>query len=178
MARSDNDIQSREIITSAVCGKGSKYSQTTYTLRPANRPTTIGGCWVMNHSCEAELAGDYVEVHGRFDLNVWYSYNGNSETAVAKDTVSYVEQIPLRDLDPLCTKEGMEVAVRILQQPNTLDAVVIDGGSDILVRVEKELMVEAIGKTKVYVLVCDPPSDKDEDDGLDLMTVEEDDFEV
>ncbi|MGZ4032587.1 MAG: outer spore coat protein CotE, partial [Tumebacillaceae bacterium] len=35
------DYRAREIITSAVCGKGSKYSQNTYTIRPANRPTTI-----------------------------------------------------------------------------------------------------------------------------------------
>ena len=47
---SEKDYRAREIITSAVCGKGSKYSQNTYTIRPANRPTTIGGCWVMNHS--------------------------------------------------------------------------------------------------------------------------------
>src|SRR5690349_3021743 len=102
MARFENDVRAREIpreiITSAVCGKGSKYSQTTYTIHPNNRPTTIGGCWVMNHCYEAQLAGDMVEVHGNFDVNVWYSYNHNSETAVAKETVSYTEHIPLRDL--------------------------------------------------------------------------------
>lgn len=176
MAR-EKEVRCREIITNAVCGKGSKYSQTTYTLRPANRPTTIGGCWVMNHSYEAELVGDYVEVHGRFDVNVWYSYSGNSETAVAKDTVSYVEQIALRELDPFCLREEMSVATRVLQQPNCLDASVVDSGSDITVRVEKEIAVEVIGKTKVYVMVCDAPSDKEEDDGLDLDQLEDEDYE-
>ncbi|BCJ85737.1 outer spore coat protein CotE [Effusibacillus dendaii] len=178
MAHFDKDVRCREIYTQAVCGKGSKYSQTTYTIRPANRPSTIGGCWVMNHSCNAELVGDFVEVHGRFDVNVWYSYGGNTETAVAKDSVSYVQQIPIRELDPYCSREGMEVKVRVLQQPNCLDATVVDGGNEILVRVEKELAVELMGRTKIYVLVCDPPKEKEDDHLLEDDDIfEEEDFE-
>ena len=117
----------------------------------------------MNHSYEAELVGDYVEVHGRFDVNVWYSYNGNSETAVAKDTVSYVEQIALRDLDTNCDRDSREVDIRVLQSPNCLDATVTGNGSEILVRVEKELGVEVIGRTKLCVVTCDVIDKKDED---------------
>lgn len=173
---SEKDYRAREIITSAVCGKGSKYSQNTYTIRPANRPTTIGGCWVMNHSYEAELVGDVVEVHGRFDVNVWYSYHGNSETTVAKDTVTYSEAIPLRELDPNCTREGLQVGVRVLQQPNCLDAIVVDNGNEILVRVERELAVEVIGKTKVWVLTVDGPSVK-EDLEVEDEVFDDDDFD-
>lgn len=178
MVRPGKDLHYREIITHAVCGKGSKYSQNTYTINPANRPTTIGGCWVMNHSYDAELVGDFVEVHGRFDINVWYSYNGNSETAVAKDTVSYIDQVPLRELDPLSSREGMEVAVKVVQQPNCLDASVVDNGREILVRVEKELAVEVIGRTKVFVLCADPPVFKEEEELAESETfVEEEDDE-
>jgi spore coat protein E len=166
MVLSNKDLTYREIIANAVCGRGSKYSQTTYTLRPANRPTTIGGCWVMNHSCEAEIVGDYVEVRGRFDVNVWYSYNGNSETAVAKDTVSYVEQIVLRELDTGCDRDTREVEVRVIQNPNCLDATITGNGSEILVRVEKELGVEIIGQTKLCVVTCEL-ADKKEDDYCD-----------
>lgn len=173
MAHFDRDVRCREIYTQAVCGKGSKYSQTTYTIRPANRPSTIGGCWVMNHSCSAEMVGDFVEVHGRFDVNVWYSYNGNTETGVAKDTVSYVQQIPLRELDPYCSREDMQVAVKVLQQPNCLDASIVDGGSEILVRVEKELAVEVMGKTKLFVLVSDPPLDKEDEEPMEEDLFEE-----
>jgi len=151
----------REIITSAVCGKGNTYAQSTHTIRTANRPTTIGGCWVMNHTCEGSLVGDVVEIHGRFDANVWYSYNGNSETAVAKDTVSYVEQIVLTDLDPNSFKDDLEVAVKVVQEPNCLDATVVDAGTEVLVRVEMELGVEVIGRTKVFVLTCSPDEKKD-----------------
>lgn len=179
MARSERDLRYREIITHAVCGKGSKYSQSTYTITPANRPTTIGGCWVMNHSYDAELVGDMVEVHGRFDINVWYSYNGNSETAVAKDTVTYVEQIPLRELDPLCSREGMEVSIKVLQQPNCLDATVVNNGREISVRVEKDLSVEVVGRTKVFVLCGEPQHLKEEEIFEEELfdDEEEDDYE-
>jgi spore coat protein E len=154
-----HDTETREIITNAVCGKGHKYSQSTYTIRTANKPTTIGGCWVMNHTCEGLLAGDVVEVHGRFDVNVWYSYNGNSETAVAKDTVSYVEQIPVLDLDPNCIQTDLAVSVKVLQQPNCLDATVT-GDAEIAVRVEMNHAVEVVGKTKLLVLTVPPVAAK------------------
>ena len=176
MARTEKDYRAREIITNAVCGKGSKYSQTTYTIRPNNRPTTIGGCWVMNHSYEAELVGDAVEVRGRFDVNVWYSYHGNSETAIAKDTVSYHEVVPLRELDPNCSRDDVQTSVKVLQQPNCLDATVVDNGTEIMVRVEKELAVEIVGQTKVWVLTVDAPSYKDDED-FDEEVFEDEDFE-
>ncbi|WP_067931284.1 outer spore coat protein CotE [Alicyclobacillus kakegawensis] len=163
MVLSAKDLNYREIVANAVCGRGSKYSQTTYTVRPTNRPSTIGGCWVMNHHYDAELVGDYVEVHGRFDINVWYSYNGNSETAVAKDTVSYVEQIALRDLDAACERDSRQVEVRVLQSPNCLDATITGNGSEILVRVEKEIGVELIGQTKLCVVTAELPEKKDDD---------------
>ena len=153
------DSDAREIITSAVCGKGHRYSQSTYTIRTANKPTTIGGCWVMNHTCEGALAGEAVEVRGRFDINVWYSYNDNSETAVAKDTVSYVEQIPLQDMDPNCSKADLEVSVKVLQQPNCLDAS-IAADAEIAVRVEMNHAVEAVGRTKVWVVTVAPSAGK------------------
>ncbi|MFD1674629.1 outer spore coat protein CotE [Alicyclobacillus fodiniaquatilis] len=163
MVLSSKDLGYREIMASAVCGRGSKYAQTTYTVRPTHRPSTIGGCWVMNHIYEAELIGDYVEVHGRFDVNVWYSYNNNSDTAVAKETVTYVEQIALHDLDTDCVRDTREVEVRVLQNPNCLDATLTGNGSEVLVRVEKELGVEIIGKTKLCVVTAELVEKKDED---------------
>ncbi len=158
------DTECREIITNAVCGKGSKYVSSTYTIRPESRPTTIGGCWVMNHSFEGTLIGDVVEIHGRVDINVWYSYNGNSETAVAKDTVSYVEHVPLHDVDPNCFHDDLEVAIKAIQQPNCLDATIVSDGSEIAVRVEMNLGVEVIGRTKIWVVTCSPEDKKDEFD--------------
>lgn len=39
----------REIVTKAVIGKGKKTFSNHYTLVPQEAPTTILGCWVINH---------------------------------------------------------------------------------------------------------------------------------
>ena len=39
----------REIVTKAVVGKGKKTFTTTKTVTPECIPTTILGCWVINH---------------------------------------------------------------------------------------------------------------------------------
>ncbi|GMA55505.1 spore coat protein E [Alicyclobacillus sacchari] len=163
MVLSSKDLSYREIMANAVCGRGNKYAQTTYTVRPTHLPSTIGGCWVMNHVYEAELVGDYVEVRGRFDINVWYSYNNNSDTAIAKETVTYVEQIALRDVDDECVRDSREVRVHVVQSPNCLDATLTGNGSEVLVRVEKELGVEIIGQTKLCVITADLAEKKDVD---------------
>lgn len=158
------DTLGREIITDAVCGKGRKHFAQSYAIRPANRPTTIGGCWVMNHTCEGELDGDAIAVRGRFDANVWYSYDGNSETAVAKDTMSYSEQIPLLDLDPECDRADVRVVIKVLQSPTCVDARIGEDGTEIEVKVQMELAAEIVGKTKLYVLTMGLSQKKDFDE--------------
>jgi spore coat protein E len=176
MSRYEN-AHAREIMTQAVCGKGSKYSQTTHTISPANRPSSIGGCWVMNHTFDSRLVGESVEVYGTYTINVWYSFDGNSETAVAKDTVSYTETIPLTDIDPNCSRDNVRVIAKTLMQPTTLDATVDLATGDILVRVEKELCAEIVGTTKVWVLTVPAPNFKDDEDMSDDV-YEEDDLEI
>lgn len=39
----------REIVTKSVIGKGKKTFTNSYTLQPEQTPTTILGCWVINH---------------------------------------------------------------------------------------------------------------------------------
>ena len=39
----------KEIVTKAVVGKGKKTFTTTHTVSPEVVPTTILGCWVINH---------------------------------------------------------------------------------------------------------------------------------
>ena len=43
MSIADKDLQRREIITKAVCGKGRKFSTVTHTVIPPNGPTSILG---------------------------------------------------------------------------------------------------------------------------------------
>lgn len=39
----------REIVTKAVIGKGKKSFSNHYSLIPEEKPSTILGCWVINH---------------------------------------------------------------------------------------------------------------------------------
>ena len=39
----------KEIVTKAVIGKGKKYFKDNYSIDVEHTPTTILGCWVINH---------------------------------------------------------------------------------------------------------------------------------
>ena len=75
----------REIITKAVVGKGRKYTKSTHTCESNNEPTSILGCWVINHSYEARKNGKHVEIEGFYDVNTWYSFDGNTKTEVVTE---------------------------------------------------------------------------------------------
>lgn len=47
--RSDIMALYKEIVTKAIIGKGKKYFKNTYDLEVDNNPSTILGCWVINH---------------------------------------------------------------------------------------------------------------------------------
>lgn len=156
-----NESVCREIITHAVCGKGTKFSKETFTLQPEHPPTTIGGCWVMNHQYRGVLEDKMIEIQGHFALNLWYSFNENTETAVAKDVVHYTLQVPIHELDPECIFEDAYVDVRMVQDPNCVDAVLDPATDQVVVTVEMGHQAELIGKTKLWVMVCDPHPKKE-----------------
>ncbi|MFD1735898.1 outer spore coat protein CotE [Bacillus salitolerans] len=164
--------QYREIITKAVVGKGKKFTQSTHTISPSHRPTSILGCWVINHVYNAEKCGDVVEVEGRYDINVWYSYNDNTKTEVVTETVSYKDVVKLRYRDENFFGDEHEVIARVVQQPNCLEATISPNGHKVVIEVEREFLVEVIGETKVCVAVnpdaCEDDFDFDCDDDEDF----------
>ncbi|CAM2787517.1 outer spore coat protein CotE [Paenibacillus sediminis] len=171
----------REIITKAICGKGRKFSTVTHTVTPPHNPTSILGAWIINHQYEAVSAGDGIEVVGTYDINIWYSYDKNSQTDVAKETVSYVELVPLSYLDPNHRASTVEVSAEATQEPSCVEASVSSGGGSVIIRVEREFAVELVAETKVRVKVCTDHDhdyeDKDFDfsgDGLDYEDLDPD----
>lgn len=149
----DKELNYREIITKAVCGKGRKFTQASHTIGPSHRPTSILGCWIINHKYEADKKGDAVEVRGKYDINVWYSHQNNTKTEVATETVTYTDVVPLVVRDENVLSDDVEVIARATQQPNTLEATISPNGSSVVVQVEREFMVEVIGETKIHVAV-------------------------
>ncbi|EHB64533.1 MULTISPECIES: outer spore coat protein CotE [Paenibacillus] len=167
--------QCREIITKAICGKGRKFSTVTHTVTPPNNPTSILGAWIINHQYEAVAAGDGIEVIGTYDVNIWYSYDKNSQTDVAKETVSYVERVPLSYLDPKHRASTVEVSAEATQEPSCVEASVSSNGTSVILRVEREFAVELVAETKVVVKVCSHHHGDYEDKEFDYVLGDGDD---
>ena len=165
----NNKHQCREIITKAICGKGRKFSTVTHTVTPPNNPTSILGAWIINHQYEAVAAADGIEVVGTYDLDIWYSYDKNSKTDVAKETVSYVERVPLSYLDPNHRSSTVEVSAEAVQEPSCVEANVSSNGRSVVLRVEREYAVELVAETKIFVKVCQEHHGGYEDKEFDFV---------
>lgn len=164
----------REIITKAVVAKGRKFTQSNHTICPKHQPTSILGCWIINHKYEAKKVGKTVEICGTYDINVWYSYNNNTQTEVVTERVEYKDVIKVKYRDP-DSLEDLEVIARVLQQPNCCEASISPNGNKIIVNVEREFLVEVIGETTVCVAVHPDKCDCDDEEwGFD---VDDEEFE-
>ena len=71
---------------------------------------------------------------------------------MAKETVSYVEVVPLSYEDPKHRVSTEEVSAEATQEPNCVEATVSSDRKQVIVRVEREFAVEMIAETKVTVL--------------------------
>ncbi len=161
----------REIITKAVVGKGRKYTKSTHTITPSHAPTSILGCWVINHEYKAKKSGNNVEVYGTYDINVWYSYDDNTKTEVKTEKVSYSDQVRLRYRDSQYPGDDFEIIARVIQHPNCLEAVISPKGSKNVITVEREFIVEIVGETMICVQVN--PDGVEEDDWEEIVDDEE-----
>ncbi len=150
----------REIVTKAVIGKAKKTSGSKFSLAPEERPDTVLGCWVINNSFNGINNHGSVLINGAFDVNVWYSYDNDTKTAVTTKRFSYTDKmnVPLKNDSVL--DNNSEIIVRSLKQP-TVTNVDINNGI-VNLTIEKELGVEIVGNTKVKISVEDLDDDYEE----------------
>lgn len=137
----------REIVTKAVIAKGKKLFTTESIVAVSNNPSTILGCWVINHNFDGVKIGDEIKITGSYDVNIWYSYDNDTKTEVVKETKNYTEVVHLRERDEETT--GEEIIVRSLKQPSCVKADIVDGGIKYVI--EKELGIELVGDIKVKI---------------------------
>ena len=166
----------KEIVTKTVIGKGKKTFTDTRRKKIENNPSTILGCWVINHNFEGVKNRDSVTINGSYDVNVWYSYDNDTKTNVINETIKYNEIINVKtklDVD----FNDSEIIVRVLKQPSCGNVQI--NGNTIDFDIEKELGIEVVGDTKVKIMVEDD-EDKWEvfDDNVTDETLEEIDNEV
>ena len=135
----------KEIVTKAVVSKGKKKFTDVDHVAVEN-PSTILGCWVINHHFNGTKRGDTIVIDGSYDVNIWYSHENDTKTDVFKKTNSYQEVIHMKNVDDV---EGEEILVRSLRQPNCVKAEIVDG--EIVYTIEKELGIELVGDVKVKI---------------------------
>lgn len=161
----------KEIVTKAVIAKGKKLFTTNSTVKVENNPSTILGCWVINHNFNGVKSGDSIRINGSYDVNIWYSYDNDTKTQVIKETNNYSEVVHLRERDEEAS--GEEIIVRSLKQPNCVK-VDIDG-NNINYTIEKELGIELVGdiKVKIEANTEEEPWDEIVEDSKDIDKEEE-----
>ncbi len=155
----------KEIVTKAVVGKAKKTSTNEYLLTPEQKPDTILGCWVINHQFNGENNGGLVNLNGTFDINVWYSYDNDTKTAVSTKTFNYTDKMPVHLKDNTRLTNEQEIIVRSLKQPTVTNVSANDG--IVRLNVEKELGVEVVGDTKIKVSI------EEDEDEYEIITDEE-----
>jgi len=150
----------KEIVTKAVISKGKKLFTTDHSVE-VNNPSTVLGCWVINHNFNGTKSGNNIVINGSYDVNIWYSYDNDTKTDVVKETNTYSEVVHMKNVDT----DGEEIIVRSLKQPNPLKVEI--NGNNINYVIEKELGIELVGDVKVKVEA------NEDDDNWDEIVEEE-----
>lgn len=157
----------KEIVTKAVIGKAKKTSVSKFSVTPSEVPDTVLGCWVINHTFEGRGVNGIVYVTGGFDVNVWYSYDNDTKTAVATEHFTYEDKMNIKLKDGAGLTDASEIIVRSLTQPTVTDVSTQNGVVNLAI--EKELGVEIVGNTMIKVSV------EEEEDDYDVILDEQTD---
>lgn len=140
----------KEIVTKAVIGKGKKYYKNSYTIETENIPTTVLGCWVINHKFKGTDVGGKIVIDGSFDVNIWYSYDNDTKTTVITKKITYSESVTVRQRETT-DSSTKDIVVRSLKQPSCVNAK--ENAKTIIIEIEKELGIEVVGDTKIKVAI-------------------------
>jgi len=159
----------REIITKAVCGKGTyKYQRSIDLEIPVKHKTIqVLGNFVSNSAIDEAAVvdkpfqGETIQVKGHYDVHVWYAYD--QETCAAKTTVTFIEFIPLNKFGKKIIS-NQQASAKIIEKPRCRKAYVKNIGEKTVIRVEIEQLMtaEVLGLTKVKVGVLPPAAGSSE----------------
>jgi len=141
----------KEIVTKAVIGKGKKKYKDTYQLAVEQDPSTVLGCWIINHNFQGKESNGKIIIEGSYDANVWYSYDNDTKTTVVTKNITYTEEEKLN-----IPEQGIankDIIIRSLKQPACISAK--EEGKLINLEIEKELGIEIVGDTKVKIASVD-----------------------
>ena len=114
-----------------------------------------------------------VKINGSYDVNIWYSYDGNTKTDVASKRINYEHNVDISLKDDGNLNDSSEIIIRSLKNPTCVEV----SSEDNVIKyvVEKELGIEIIGDTKVKIAIY---NDEEEYETLDDTMSEEELDEV
>ena len=148
-------------------GKAKKTSNNIFSIETEERPDTVLGCWVINNTFNGTNHNGSVLINGAFDVNVWYSYDNDTKTAVSTKRFNYTDKMNVPLKNDTVLDNNSEIIVRSLKQPTVVDVKINNGSVDM--DIETDLGIEIVGNTKIRVPVEDLDDDYEEllDEELD-----------
>ena len=147
----------REIISKAVISKGKKVFSHKDKIEIKNNPSTILGCWVINHKFNGVKQNDKIVINGSYDINIWYSYDNDTKTDVVKESHEYTEVVKMREVNN--DYDNTSIVVRSLTDPKCVSVNILD--NTINYQVDLELGIELVGDVKVKIATDDNLDDYD-----------------
>ena len=150
----------REIVTKAIIGKCKKTTTANFEIECETLPDTVLGCWVINHNFTGNANQGKASITGSYDINVWYSHDNDTKTAVCTRKFNYSDIMNVNLKNDTKIDDTSEILVTCLKQPTVTDVNIKNG--KVYLKVEKELGVEVIGNTTVKVAVEDEFDDYEE----------------
>ena len=147
----------KEIVTKAIIGKGKKLFKNDYEVVVDRDIDTVLGCWVINHNLKGVKDGEYIKILGNYDINIWYSYDGNTKTDVVSNKMFYEERVRVRVKENSEINENTEIIIRSLKNPSCID--VSNNDKTIKYTISKELGIEILGDTKIKIPVSNNEDD-------------------
>ncbi len=143
----------QEILTKAVVGKGKKAKEDSYTLESGLTPTKVLGCWVINNNFHPVLKDEKVYVEGDYEVHIWYAYDEDKNTALHKEKISYLEEIPFKMKKDEELTYKQELKAYCSSYPSCNELKIVDG--KLYLRINKEFIVDAIGEAVIRVQLSD-----------------------
>ncbi|MDD6879090.1 MAG: outer spore coat protein CotE [bacterium] len=143
----------REIVTKAVIGKGKKHFTTKSTVTPEVMPSTILGCWVINHTFNGYRQNNNIVIEGSYDVNIWYSCLDDTKTEVVRHSDTYKEIVQAPNINDSVITDNEEIIIRSLNQPSCVKTEIENGKINYVI--EKDLGIEIVGDTKFRIETSD-----------------------
>lgn len=140
-----------EILTRAVVGKSKVDGSESFAFIPSVKADTILGCWIINHQLfsKLDLENKKIILDESFALNIWYSYNDNSQTTVLERKVELKEELDFY-LNENIINNKLDTIINCYREPSVTNSRILDNGK-LQVCISKGIEVKVIGEVIIKV---------------------------